>query len=204
MKTIVMTGDSVPAIEKLRKDISRRTLKGAPVGSNWTVRELRLESVIFDGGGPALLLPLPYKVGDLLRVKESWRPLETAEGPLIEFRDGKVLKPNIADFEKWLRRHELLGRAPLGRWQNPRFCPVWVSRLILTVVDVRVERLRDIGWPDVIREGIKDPYNANKRVDPETGLVAQFSELWDRLNKKSAPWSSNPWVEVLTFKVIKP
>ena len=80
--------------------------------------------------------------------------------------------------------------------------PRWASRLTLEVEAVRVERLHEISPLDAIAEGI---FNEGERSAVEAPLpypVATYKRLWDSINGKRAPWSSNPWVWVVTFKVV--
>lgn len=88
--------------------------------------------------------------------------------------------------------------------------PRWASRITLDVVAVRVERLQDITGEDVIAEGIDaGPHRCSCEVCSRTSalctasassLILEYAELWDRINAKRAPWSSNPWVWVVTFE----
>jgi len=73
-------------------------------------------------------------------------------------------------------------------------------RLWLEITEVRVERLQDITLADIQAEGIPDDratYNAPIQC-------GKFKDLWDTLNaKRGYPWSMNPWVWVLVFKLLK-
>lgn len=71
-------------------------------------------------------------------------------------------------------------------WIPSLLMPRIASRIILTMVDVRVQRLWEITEEDAHREGVKSK--------------PHYVDLWDSINGKIAPWSTNPWVYVLNFK----
>lgn len=79
------------------------------------------------------------------------------------------------------------------------FMPRWASRITLEVVAVRVERLQQISGADILAEGIAWAGDNGELVE-----VDQFVTLWDSINAKRAPWASNPWVWVVTFKRVQP
>lgn len=82
------------------------------------------------------------------------------------------------------------------KWKPSIFMPRWASRITLEVVDVRVERLRDITNDDARLEGVSAP------PKQQATHVDQFAELWDSINGKRAPWASNPWVWRVEFRKV--
>lgn len=79
------------------------------------------------------------------------------------------------------------------------------SRIDLDVISVRVERLQEITWQDALKEGIEAKYCCNGTDCACMGLpvdnpIDDFQSLWDSINGKKHPWSSNPWVWVYEFK----
>ena len=163
-------------------------------------------------------LPCPYGVpGDRLWVKEALQrgvrlttPLEAysvqhqATLTAVPYRDGC--------------RQGWCGRA-VWQWQRAMlpsmYCPRWASRLLLEVERVRLERLQAISEADIRAEGIACPscgsggpgslgttcgYCETVLASGETPLREGFRKLWDSLNATRAPWASNPWVWVITFR----
>lgn len=121
----------------------------------------------------------PYgEPGDRLWVKEALRP--SADGFVSYALDGE----------------EVVHQGQLGAWPwkpsklGAMYCPRWASRITLELTDVRVERLQAISERDAIAEGI-EPVGFPREA---------FAKLWDQINGKRAPWASNPWLWVLTFR----
>jgi hypothetical protein len=95
------------------------------------------------------------------------------------------------------------------------YCPRWASRDVIELTGVRVERLQEITEEDAKLEGfpLPNPQKTRQRVTypggrVETSIVdgyffdarGNFCATWDALNGKRAPWSSNPFVWVLSFR----
>ena len=76
--------------------------------------------------------------------------------------------------------------------------PRWASRITLEVTDVRVQRLFEISEDDAKAEG------ADIEKWQVITHVGAFHLLWDSINAKRAPWASNPFVWVVSFKRINP
>ena len=148
-------------------------------------------------------LPCPYGVpGDRLWVRETWNTLPLRH---VFYREGGEMHKD------W-------------KWRSPIHMPRWASRITLEITAVRVERLNEISAKDAVREGVglpdecdheiecSDPRNGATWTDLESNAAGGcpwsschcardcFRELWDRINGKRHPWSSNPWVWVLEFK----
>lgn len=138
----------------------------------------------------------PYgKAGDLLWVRERW--WKVPEPSLRQLRDGADTWPKsriVYDADE----------SDIGREQNremgwkPRpsiFLPRSASRITLRIVDVRVERVQDISEGDAIAEGCPPVGYRPGNGSP----FWWFRDLWDSINGKKHPWSSNPWVYVISF-----
>lgn len=151
---------------------------------------------------PDFLSLLPCRVGDRLWVKETWRahvnfdrrrPLDLVPGGSLFYE---------ADAERPSDR---------GKIRVSIHMPRWVSRLTLTVTDVRVQRLQDISEEDAIAEGckvIRDGCYVFDGTDyDKSGLchgspVTAYGVLWDAINGEGS-WDANPWVVAYTFTVAR-
>lgn len=90
-------------------------------------------------------------------------------------------------------------------WKPSIFMPRWVSRITLEIVKVRIERLKDISTDDCIAEGVNGKMMNDLCVpltEGESPAYSTYRALWDSINGKKYPWSSNPWVWVIEFKRI--
>ncbi len=168
--------------------------------------------------------------GDTLWVKETWRPriahscsLDTCDcgdvavsyaagGRDVDFPDGSI--PSTWTMPKAAARGNV----------SPLLMPRWASRITLEVTGVRVERLQDISQEDAKAEGLKGvtkdgalvKYGLPDRdgwpgtddlgwewraweIDPRRA----FHRLWESINGADS-WSINPWVWVVSFKVVTP
>jgi hypothetical protein len=93
-------------------------------------------------------------------------------------------------------------------WRNARGMPRAASRLLLTITDVRRQRLQEISDNDAISEGLERalpdrPEQWHVRgvdVMPESFPTDAFAALWDHLHN-DWDWASNPEVVALTFTV---
>ncbi len=140
--------------------------------------------------------PCPYgQPGEHLWVRETWQ-IEFHSGfHDIRYKaDNAIVDPGT-DIYKIENRY-------CWKWRASIYLPRWASRILLEITDVRVERLQEISEEDAIKEGMC-PIHAREVGCPgsEQGPIDDFAELWDSLNKKF-PWSSNPWVWCISFKVL--
>lgn len=163
---------------------------------------------------PGIPMKCPYgKIGDLLWVRETWAAdcafdrLAPSDIPndssLLYLADGE--STGIVAFD-W------------GKKRPSIFMLRWASRIVLEVVDVRIERLNDISEADAKSEGVGaidcvdlDDNDLDLIID--LPLKAQhrgwkyrngFAALWDSINaKQGLGWEANPWVWVIEFEVIE-
>ena len=82
------------------------------------------------------------------------------------------------------------------------------ARLSLEVLDVRVERVRDISEGDAQAEGFMGWYQPLHPDDGSTdGRLPsdEFKEYWNTIHKKKPEyqWEANPWVWMYEFKKIE-
>ncbi len=95
-------------------------------------------------------------------------------------------------------------------WKPSIHTPRWVSRILLEITDVRVERLQDISEEQAKAEGVRlytdhaelgdwwhvegiETYSADPRKS--------FELLW---NSVGGDWDANSWVWVVEFKRVTP
>jgi hypothetical protein len=83
------------------------------------------------------------------------------------------------------------GAAPAWHKRPALFMPRAASRILLEIVEVRVERLQDIGVADALAEGLP----------PEADPVLAYRGVWEGINGPGS-WEANPLVWVLAFAQI--
>ena len=225
-RPILFSTEMVKAILEGRKTQTRRIVRKQPHGAGEWVRQLA--SWLFPNVNPYIKLKCPYgQPGDRLWVRETWRIVGWRDGePFdIEFKDGGkkrdvYLNESRAEDYAIECTDQCLAAGlktdnddnfirPEGgyptKWRPSIFMPREASRILLGVVDVRVERLRDITEEDVIAEGISLPNYAELAIKdvqyPEPSVI--YADLWESINGKGS-WDKNPWVWVITFKSLKP
>lgn len=197
-RSIMFGAAGVRAILAGTKTQTRRTVKPN------RYRELpdtpRIECDADDGlwycDGGHWMVRCPYGVpGDRLWVRETWADTMSDPAEAVYRADGE--------------RHP----SSSLRWQSPMRMPRWASRITLEVTGVRVERLHQISAKDILAEGAVirahiDQFGRNP-VSAFDGcvyldLMSLWAAGWDKINRKRAPWESNPWVWVIEFKRIEP
>lgn len=141
------------------------------------------------------LCEFPYGVpGDRLWVKETFLNHALAGyDPVYFYRADDETKP--------------IDR----KWRPSIFMPRAASRITLEITSVRVERLQDISAGDIIAEGAVDrphevPFLGKCPVSAFDGvcypdLRSLWAKGWDSINGVKHPWSSNPWVWAIAFKL---
>ena len=142
----------------------------------------------------------PYKPGDVLYVREAFwvhknDPLDCYKNIIYDadYCDGHKTP------DRWLP--QWYSRKPSIRM------PKAAARIYLRVVDVRVERLREITVQDACNELGKD-YVVTGNLGADIAIMEldlnAFVSLWDNLNaKRGYTWESNPWVWKIVFERVK-
>jgi hypothetical protein len=145
----------------------------------------------------------PYgQVGDYLWLRETFAGCPAG---IIHYKaDGLLRPPNeIINSE---------GKEVPTHWRPSIFMPRWASRITLEITNVRVERLQEITEEDAIKEGITNIYAnysnsfqiwSGKKYLSGNSAKDVFCQLWDSINGKKYPRSSNPWCWVIEFRRIK-
>ncbi len=167
---------------EIQKDIEGETHGKNPDGSTWHK-----------------LLPYidknpPYKKGDILYVRETWR--EHSPG----FDNLLIYKADYAD-----------GSVNV-KWHPSIHMPKEAARLWLKVTGVRAERLQDITNEQILKEGadknaidhyIKQmPENTEEYI--RVAYLVEWQYVWNSAIKKADldlySWDANPWVWVIEFE----
>lgn len=210
-RPILFSGPMVKAILEGRKSQTRRIMKPFPdadfnpiVGGFHEVHTAkdgeRIAGAWHYGawhyGDRDERYPSPFgEPGDRLWVKETFAPM---------LGGGYVY---AADYSP----DRLKQKDGHGFWKPSIFCTRAASRITLEITGVRVERLRSISREDAIAEGIflneNDYWTAGQMACGRTlaGLDTPelaYGRLWEHINGPGS-WLKNPWVWVLSFKVVK-
>lgn len=141
--------------------------------------------------------------GDRLWVKETWRTGAAADG----------LRPTELNTDCRIDYLATPDGLTQGKTRVSLFMRRWMSRLTLTVTDVRIERLNDCTEEDALAEGVvEDPdgrgfmvpglEHPNKDFPWLSRATARgmYAALWDEING-SGEWLGNPWVVRICFDV---
>jgi hypothetical protein len=146
------------------------------------------------------LLRRPYgSVGDRLWVRETHAQFAVGEGmdrPVPQCVAYRATCDGDGGFDYVNGRGEVM-RIKVTKWTPAIYMPRWASRIALEVTGVRVERLQQISEEDARLEGVGPD---STQLPPNNTHRWAFHRLWDSINAKRSPWSSNPWVWVVSFK----
>lgn len=194
MKPILFNTEMVQAILEGRKTVTRRIIKGLPQDVKcigWLTDSGNAKSygtVAFDVNGNRKYFKLPYLIGDILYVRETF----------VTHRNDVFYK---ADNE-WLKLKNL---GISFKWKPSIHMPKEAARLFLRITDVRIERLQDITEEQAMQEGVEKMSTPNIPGVGKT-FIQGFGELWNSTIKKSEfdkyGWHANPYVFVYRFNVI--
>ena len=228
-RPILFSAPMVRAILEGRKTVTRREVKPQPPEGHkwrgWVVdstcsREIGTASW-GDGTGAlqrnSVYARCPYgKPGDRLWVRETWSadaqvdsiaPRDLSQGEPIHYAaDGAARQTGCAMIKP-------------GKGRPSIHMPRWVSRILLEITAVRVERLQDGEGETAfesryIAEGINrihqgdgdyafHPFKSEPGPGNWTDPFDAWRELWVGINGAES-WNSNPWVWVVEFKRVTP
>lgn len=138
----------------------------------------------------------PYgQVGDLLWVRETFA-----------HSSGDCRDESNGEGDCYVYRATWEGCDLTGCWKPSIHMPRKACRLLLEIVDIRVERLRSISDGDVAKEGVSwyldpsKPWSENEEYRKSSSALWAFRSLWVGLNGLDS-WELDPWVWVIVFKV---
>ena len=189
-RPILFTGEMVRAILDGRKTQTRRLVLKSGIDADYDFESIENGRAIFRANRkpkrkellmPCFGVPCRVEAGMQLWVRETWLN-NSLDGypPVCFYREDSEDKPCDR------------------QWRPSIFMPRWASRITLEVISVRVERLQEIPGSQILAEGACPPQIRGGERD--TLLNVYWIPLWDSINGKKHPWSSNPWVWVIEFR----
>ena len=199
MKPILFNTEMVRAILEGRKTVTRRVVKAK---SKYALGFKVYNNIVFDvldvdfNGDftESKTQEPPYKVGDVLYVRETWN--EVTNGYIYKATNEPVM---------------VNGYKISLRWRPSIHMPKAAARIFLRVTSVRVERLHDMTVEDCHKEGVN--IATSSITDGETlkrnhdFSLEKFETLWDSTIKhdqlKYYGWESNPYVWVIEFERVE-
>lgn len=224
MKGLLFTPAMAQAVCQGRKTVTRRVMdlpeNFAPLMTPKAFAYLSVDGMwVVDNGAGMFLdgIKCDYKAGELRCLLTTWAvakrfdDLKPTELPDSHW-DGSSSWP----ISIW---HAGLGEKPKGAGKSRpgRFLPNALRPLmpLYEIASVRAERVQDITEEDAKAEGIERitqvglmrafgwrDYLGGKGF---FGARESFSTLWDSINvERGFGWESNPWVQRVEFKEVKP
>jgi len=150
--------------------------------------------------------------GDRLWVRETWNFYDATEDQRSRHEGpaGTPTNDNEARLLDYWRKRiayradgepDVVNPMP---WRPSTHMPRWASRITLEVELVRVQRVQDISYADILAEGW-DARSSEPVTDGTAGEDARawFAALWDSIHGPGA-WERNDWVWAVTFRRVKP
>ena len=204
MKPILFNTEMVRAIMDERKTVTRRVVKpqrDEDMDGNlheFSAVDGENRFVWADRPNIKTLIKLPYQIGDILYVRETWSKDDSGE---------YVYRTNYGTTE------DDSFPPSMFKWHPSIHMPKEAARLFLQVTDVWAERLQDItkrqaadeGQPGcsglTICGGPSGCYLCEAAIE---NSIKWFSEIWDSTIKPTDlplyGWDANPWVWVIEFE----
>lgn len=185
---------------RLAKEVEMAKVRAGDIIVSWPADQVQRTGAAFR---PA------YLVGDRLWVREEWSIYKCFDGiRACDVKAGSHLFTRADGL--WNHGGDIADA--IGRRRASMHMPRKLSRITLTVTDVRVERLHSISEADAEAEGItivappeKDGWRhfgvIGTEVDRPTAVKA-YQALWDSLRPREGErWQDNPWVAAYSFDV---
>ena len=190
----------VQAIQEGRKTQTRRSVKYPLKLKGWHVS-------IGEGETPPPLEFCPYKVGDVLWARETFRKVSHYgfEDSFIEYKSGgNNAHCTIVDEDQII---------PVDKWKPSIHMSKEYARIFLKIKSIRVERLQQISENDAQKEGAKDRLKHSEMKELEGlgdwiiprpfqnhqfGFLSVWCSIYGCEN-----WLANPFVWVYEFEKIE-
>lgn len=161
------------------------------------------DCVVVDADGHELgQLPLPYEVGDVVAIAQSYKDAGIEPSTIVKMIDeGQNMFTPVPAIES-------------AGWKNKMYVRADLMPNQICITDLWFERLQNISDDDCLKEGITCgkfndfpqpmyfPYQGCH--DTEVTYTAQYA-FQTLINRVSGPhtWDDNPWVIAYTFELIK-
>ena len=188
------------------KTQTRRIMKGKPLFPSDEIESTGVlgdeVQIIANGGESLITMKLPFRVGEVVAVAQSYRNC----GGVNE--DGVPM---------WDIISQRVGSTNAG-WDNKMFVRADLMPHQIRITDVRVERLQDISDEDCLKEGVvKDTcktyfngYTVKFSHDQYNNILSSewfrtpreaFAHLINKVSRKDV-WQENPYVFVYDFELV--
>lgn len=201
MKPILFNTEMVQAILEGRKTVTRRLIKPQPEGDGTAPEPLKTRPGYWNAWGDDLVYKQPYKIGDVLYVRETWQFVPCIDCGLNDhgacgsapttYEDKEAISEGCFVYKEDYPEPERIS------WHPSIHMPKQAARIFLRVTGVRPERLREMVLGDVLMEGITE-------TETYEGTWDRWHETWDSTLKPSDRpiygWEANPWVWVVGFE----
>jgi len=192
MKPILFNTEMVRAIIGGIKAQSRRPVKW-DISNNFDI-DAKGSAVAYinpeTGDSYAPVEAYKYQKGDTLWVRETW---QTGYNPDDMGEDGNI----PLGYCYRASGDNISSEFSLGKWRPSIHMPKKAARIFLQVANIRVERLQEIKYLDLVAEGVSYEHS-------ECDLRERFEDIWDSIYynpyKMEYIWDCNPWVFVIEFK----
>lgn len=212
MKPILFNTEMVRAILDGRKTATRRIIKDKDIVNSFDCEADGTPIAYIDqatGDSYLPTMPCPYQPGDTLWVRETWNG---------DWCDHYIYKADGGSAKA-------AGYAAEPKWRPSIHMPREAARIFLRVTDVRVERLQEISYTELLAEGViplghlpggckcsaytdgcMDGPCVNRDNYEFWRYATPFIKLWDRTvkpaDRDTSGWDADPWVWVIEFERI--
>ena len=189
-KPILFNTEMVRAIFDGRKTVTRRVIKPQPEGINDIIYMCNGNWYISpdDCGQSETPVKPPYKPGDYLYVRETWRVLAAhryeadarivyrsgGDDLTIRFPFGNTDSINRDEYDRFIEKWY-----PNGNWHPSLHMPKEAARIFLRVTDVRVERVGDITEQEAHAEGFNSV----------SDFIYSFLGMYKKCTEESFVWA---------------
>lgn len=170
-------------------------------GYEWTYRDRKMHWRDVDNVQLRALCPHGNE-GDRLWVRETWG-LSARSGDPTEWHKGSVRGYDARALDNWMLQYAAdWGPCQEACYWRPNIhMPRWACRIVLDLIEVRVEPLQSISEADARAEGLVEGVDFARFAGDQLRTARDaYALLWNQLYAPELTWASNPFVWVLSFK----